>query len=138
MPELAPIIEFLSQEQAVTCLKEWQHRLYLDGWIISLDFADYRDMPEVGDAGYCDFQMVNKCAVITLCNSAGCKGGIAKFCQEETLVHELLHCVFNFAGYDAGSYDSRYRDIMQHQEIEMMARSLIMAKYGIGPDWFKS
>jgi len=133
-----PILEFESQEQANTYLKGWQSRLFLDDWIITLNFADYRDMPEVGDAGYCNFQMVNKCAAITLCNSDGAKGGIAKFCQEKVLVHELLHCIYNFAGYNTESYDSRYRDTMQHQQIELMARSLIMAKYDIGPEWFRN
>jgi len=132
-----PILEFESQEQANSYLKEWQSRLFLDDWIITIDFADYRDMPEVGDAGYCNAQYTNKCAVITICNSDGAKGGIAKFCQERVLIHELLHCKIEIS-YISDSYDSKIRSQLQHQQIEMMAKSLIMAKYGINKEWFRN
>ena len=133
-----PIWEFKSQEQANQCLKEWQHRLFLDDWTVVLRFENYKDMPEIGMAGYSNFEFENCCSVITLCNKAGVDNGILKFCQELTLVHELLHCIYNWQGYDNSNYESITTSELQHQQIEKMARSLIMAKYNIEPDWFKN
>lgn len=134
---LEPIIEFETEPEALKCLKEWQHRLYLDSWIIQLKSEYFKDMPEIGKCGYCNFQMENKTAVITLCLRDGCDNTVMKFCQELILVHELLHCIYNWVGHN-DTYESVFTSTLQHQQIELMARSLIMAKYNIGPEWFKN
>lgn len=132
---IEPIIEFESKEEAGKCLKEWQHRLYLDNWIIALCFAEYKDMPRVGDAGDNDLQIENQCAVITLC-TRGADDGIMKFCQEKVLVHELLHCRYDWL--TGNTYEGNYLAEVEHQNLEMMARSLIMAKYNISSEWFNT
>ncbi len=41
-------------------------------------------------------------------------------------------------GWDArgGTYEGVYLDATEHQKLEEMAKSLIMAKYGVGYDYF--
>jgi hypothetical protein len=129
-----PIEEFISQEQAEQYLKEWQHRLYLDNWIIIIEFANYKDMPEVGSMGWSNMQVINQTSIITLCNKDGCDNAMMKFCQELALVHELLHCRYDWLASE--TYTEKYVDTLEHQNLEMMARSLIMAKYGIEREWF--
>lgn len=61
-----------------------------------------------------------------------------KHCEELTLVHELLHCAMPLFCNDDDSATMRdaWVELLEHQRIDMLAKSLIMAKYGVGIEWF--
>ncbi len=129
-----PIIEFKTQERAVKSLKEWQHRLYLDDWILRITLEYPQNMN--GFRGLSTIQTECKCALIQLAiPNQDLYERIIKFCQEQTLVHELLHLKYSWDG-TSDTYEGRYVDACEHSVLEQMARSLIMAKYKIGPEWF--
>lgn len=130
-----PIIEFQSDEEMVECLQEWQTRLFLDDWIIKIMRVPVDQMPEEA-VGWNDFCIENKSAVIRLViPNEDISSRIVKYSQEKTLVHELLHCKYNFMR-PPDTYEARYLDTVEHGLLEQMAKSLVMAKYRIGLDWF--
>jgi hypothetical protein len=48
------------------------------------------------------------------------------------MVHELLHIIFDMPKEkNNGSIEEYAFNLLQHQRLEFMARSLIMAKYGV-------
>ena len=61
-----------------------------------------------------------------------------KHCEELTLVHELLHCAMPLFCNDDDSATMRdaWVELLEHQRIDMLAKSLIMAKYGVDIEWF--
>lgn len=65
-------------------------------------------------------------------------GEYTKHCEELTLVHELLHCAMPLFCNDDDSATMRdaWVELLEHQRIDMLAKSLIMAKYGVGIEWF--
>ena len=137
-----PIDIFKDQEQLEECLREWQHRLFLDGWLILAHVKDKIMNPngeEVIDAaGYNTFIFESSQANIQLLSDESYKENntLFKHCMEKDLVHELLHCKYDWMGCQGGTYEGVYLDATEHQKLEEMAKSLIMAKYGVGYDYF--
>lgn len=131
-----PKLCFDSQKEAFDLLEEWQKRLFLDDWWIGMDISSEADMPERGNAGYSEVQWVNKCGTIWILKAEEIpKEQLIKQPQELTIIHELLHFKF-FATEPTEEYESQYYYMKQHQLLEEMAKSLYMAKYGIGYNWF--
>lgn len=129
-----PVLEFKSNDEARRALKEWQHRLYLDDWIIEVRMVDPTELDE--ECGTMNFNLVHKSAVIRIARlNDDVKSRIVRVSNEKTLVHELLHLKYNWVARD-DSYEGKYVDVCEHANLEQMARSLIMAKYDIGPEWF--
>lgn len=56
--------------------------------------------------------------------------------MEKDLVHELLHCKYDWMGCQGRTYEGVYLDATEHQKLEEMAKSLIMAKYGVDYNYF--
>jgi hypothetical protein len=127
---MEPIIEFKNTEQAIGCLKEWQDRLALNEWIIKVYFAAPHEFKLKGVMGECEYDNVNKCAVISIMKPEFYGDRIMKYCAELTLVHELLHCKLGLLAIDDG-----YNNLL-HQTQEDIAKAFIMAKYGISREWF--
>lgn len=119
-----------------------QHRLFLDGWLILAHVKDKIMNPngeEVIDAaGYNTFIFESSQANIQLLSDESYKENntLFKHCMEKDLVHELLHCKYDWMGCQGGTYEGVYLDATEHQKLEEMAKSLIMAKYGVGYDYF--
>jgi len=129
-------MEFKSKKQANECLSEWKQRLFLNDWTIKLLIVKPKYIE--GFQGTCEFDYSISSAVIRITKSnKDLKKRIVKYCAEETLVHELLHCKYNLIKQD-NSYEGILTDMHEHQLIEQMAKSLIMAKYGLTFDWFAS
>ena len=63
-------------------------------------------------------------------------GNIFKHCQEKDLVHELLHTKYAYMESSRDTYETVQLELMEHQRLEEMAKSLIMAKYGVDYDYF--
>jgi hypothetical protein len=134
----SPIMEFKAQIQADECLSEWQRRLFLDDWIIKVKLMPSHEIDTSGNlCGYCDAEYSIKTAVIQIANDI-IPDSVSKVCAEKTLVHELLHCKHINLEPNSNNYSGQYMSICQHQLIEEMSKSLIMAKYGVQLDWFKN
>lgn len=73
----------------------WQQRLGLQDWRIDLrDNAIPSDFVLENVAGECEWNEVNKAAVIRIINPICYGDRIIPFDYEKTLVHELLHIKF--------------------------------------------
>lgn len=137
-----PIDVFENQEQLEKVLREWQHRLFLDGWLILAYITDEivdPDGVEVTDAaGYNSLVFELSISNIQLLSDETYKekNMLFKHCQEKDLVHELLHCKYDWLGNQGGTYEGVYLDATEHQKLEEMAKSLIMAKYGVDYNYF--
>jgi hypothetical protein len=132
--EKEPIIEYKSQAELDSSLAEWQERLLLTDWIIRARFDDtihaYAEVAKVTDV---------QSAVISIHPlDEVTEGRNTKYCAEKSLVHELLHLKFDLVDFDNPPIEAAVFSYTQHQKIEQMSKSLIMAKYGIGFDWFKN
>lgn len=131
----SPIDKYTCQDELNQSLKEWQSRLFLDDWIIKTNICEPTDFIVQGRSGENEFQIVNRCCVIRIIDPKYYGDRIMKYCAELILVHELLHCKYNWLK-DDGTYEGKYFDTMDHALLEQMAKSLIMAKYGVGLDYF--
>lgn len=133
---MEPVQEFESIEQANEYLREWQHRLFLDDWIIKINFVEANEMPN--NAGRNHFCQEKQTSLILLTKlTPDTKNRISKIYQEVTLVHELLHLKMNFVEND-NTYEGKYLEIKEHQLLDQLSKSLIMAKYNLTYDWFKN
>ena len=131
-----PVIEFKTVAEAKKYLDEWQHRLYLDDWIIGLFLVDGEEIP--GDRGRTEIVFTHKSAMIRLArHDEHNRDRIVKHCHETSLVHELLHCKYDLDIFDE-TWEGRYAELYEHAYVEQMARSLIMAKYGLKPEWWNN
>lgn len=121
-------------------LKIWQHILGLDFWYI-----DCRLVEElVSDGEECwglnTHNHVDRSALITIRQYKEDRDGnsIKKYCAEQILVHELLHCVYNWLQKDDKDYAVAYYDVMEHQQLDLMAEALILARYNLKRDFFSN
>lgn len=135
-----PIMQFKSEKEAKQCLKEWQHRLFLDDWIIKIVLCSEDKMLLKNCSGENEFERVSKSAVIRINNfeNDSKDNYIVKICDECVLVHELLHCKYNWIKTKPNDIESIYYNDREHQMLEEMAKSFLMAKYNIDFKWFKN
>lgn len=130
-----PIMKFENQEQAEKYLREWQHRLFLDDWVIKINLVDCID-DEENCAGRVDYNREYLYANIRIKKELN-ENTIDTQCHEKVLVHELMHLVIlQTENYE--DIQNLYWNENQHQIMERMARSLIMAKYNLSFDFFVS
>ncbi|NCB43259.1 MAG: hypothetical protein EOM59_11640 [Clostridia bacterium] len=134
-----PILQFTSQEQLEQILKEWQHKLGLDDWIIKAEICKILSKPEADGQNISDH--VNKVALIQLENEKPyieCGDAqVSKAPVEQVLIHELLHCKLGVVWQEDNSIEMATWTLQQHQLIESLSKALIMAKYGLTLEWFK-
>lgn len=132
-----PIEEFETEEQLQECLEWWQEKLFLTDWIIKAKIVspDEFKIKDYEVDGENEFDLVNKCCIVRILKKEYYGDRILKYCAESILVHELLHCKYNWLVCD-NTYEGRYVDEMEHMLLEQMAKSLIMAKYNLTLDYF--
>ncbi len=126
---------FESQEELNQCLKWWQEKLFLTDWIIKARICEPCDFVTEDSCGENEFDMTNKCCVIRILSPEYYGDRIMKYCAEKILVHELLHCHYNWLSNE-NSYEGKYVDVMEHRLLEQMAKSLVMAKYNLPLNYF--
>lgn len=137
-----PIDIFEDQEQLEKCLREWQHILFLDGWLIIAHIEDEiidSDGKTLEDAaGLNTMVFESSQASIQLLSEKSyiANDNLFKHCMEKDLVHELLHCKYAWMENPNQYYESVYLEAKEHQKLEEMAKSLIMAKYGVDYNYF--
>ena len=128
---------FNSEEELNECLKWWQEKLFLTDWVIKVRISEPCDFIIEDSVSENEFDMVDKCCVIRILDQKYYGDRIMKYCAEKVLVHELLHCKYNWLAYEE-SYEGKYVDVMEHGLLEQMAKSLIMAKYDLSFDYFEN
>ena len=133
-----PVIEFKDQEELDLYLKWWQEKLFLTDWIITARVIPMNKFETEYSVGENLMVFDNKEAVIHIIPNADFpEDAVTRFCQEKTLVHELLHCLYNYMHPAKGSYESKFLDVQEHQRLESLAKTLLMVKYGLDLSWFK-
>lgn len=136
-----PIMEFDSEDHLQRCIEEWKKILFLQDWVIKGNLVDSLIDESSGDelCGHNNFQIVNKSCVIDIVKATDdTRNRIVKYCAEATLVHELLHCKYNWLSGDSNNMEYVYYDTLEHSLIEQMAKSLIMVKYDLPFEWFQN
>jgi hypothetical protein len=141
-----PINVFKNNEQFLAYAKDWQHKLFLDNW--NIEFRLTEDPIKLVDNdcdtenllwGFVDYSFENSSALITVFNSKviESEGDFSNNMAELTLVHELLHLKVEYIIDDdiIGKLPKIHQSLL-HQEVEAMAKSLIMAKYGLDYAYF--
>lgn len=124
----------------------WADRLGLgigSGWSIAYRYVVARNGEDVDENGMqllghndCDWE--TKTSVITIFKRESNESGLDsvsgsemfRVYDEETLIHELLHCKFPIT-YDKDNYESVLCASLQHQVLNDVARALFMAEYGL-------
>lgn len=113
-------------------LNEWKERLGLHDWVITLRYnCKQSDMELEEVAGETHWININKTANIRIVSKEVYGDRIIKYDFERILVHELLHIKFGYLQLENRSYEGMVFDEAQHQLIEDLAQSLVMAKRGI-------
>lgn len=131
-----PIYDFKTKEALIECAKEWQHRLFLDHWYIEYGLVNGEDIP--GMAGLNEAVWDNCAGSVSIRKMDQMPSTILNKHQEITLVHELLHFKYlPFEEVGGSTIEGGFYTTMQHQILEQMAKSLIMAKYDLDPSWFQ-
>lgn len=133
-------MEFESEKQLRKCLKWWQKKLFLQDWAIKAILVEAPLLDDSGNelAGQNAFNIESSCSLIrVVIPNDDIRSRICKYCAELTLVHELLHCKYNWTAAPS-TFEGVYCDTKEHQLLEQMAKSLIMVKYNLPFDWFKN
>ena len=116
----------MASKPNITLLQYWVKRLRLDDWTIKLiDNCSPEDfVTPGGKSGECEWQEVNKSAVIRILDPKFYGTRVLPFDYEKILVHELLHCKFSLLEES----DDTIHDRIVHQLIEELSRALVEAK----------
>jgi len=134
-----PRMRFSNKKEMMKYLREWQHRLFLDDWIIDAELVDELVDNDGNECwGLNNLEIVGRSSLIKLrkYNEDKDPRAVRKYCVEQTLVHELLHCIYNWLVKDGNNHDAVYFDTMDHQQLDKMADALLMAKYNIPFEFF--
>lgn len=108
-------------------LQEWQERLGLQEWRISLkDCMPTGEMMEENASGCTEFQEVNKSARIEIMDPDEYGERVIPFDYERILVHELLHLKLCLISETFG--ENVLQERVAHQLIDDIARALVDAK----------
>ena len=131
-----PKMTFKDNEQLKKYGKMWQDILYLNDWIIRFELVDEINSKKDNEVhGHNIKTLTHKEALIRISKQKS-EGFEIKICDEQTLIHELLHCRFEIEMAEPKIEDLFYTE-MQHQQLEFMSRSLLKAKYNLDSEWFK-
>lgn len=109
-------------------LAEWQERLGLQEWQISLhDCVPAGEMMEENTDGFTEYQEVNRTARIQIMDPDEYGERVIPFDYERILVHELLHLKLCLISETFG--EDVLQERVAHQLIDDLARALVDAKY---------
>lgn len=139
-----PVINFKTNEALMERMRYWQRILLLQDWVISARIVPADELSEVDEdgsraCGLVHYIIPEQCASIGIMRAEDWPAdSIRKFCQELFLVHELLHLkLWRPASVGtAHTAEGLLADAHDHTVVDQMARSLLMAKYGLEYDWF--
>lgn len=108
--------------------REWQARLSLQDWSVSVHVVRATEMSRADNDGECDYVLARKKATIWL-RSPLDRHDSAEVDMEADLVHELLH--IPFGPFFVHEEDDRHINLAQEQCIDSIAEALVRAKRGL-------
>ena len=106
-------------------LKLWQSILGLTDWVIELrDNCNPEDFILQNVHGECEYNEIQKCAIIRLLDEKHYGKQMLSYNKEKTLLHELLHIKLSFLQNSGNEMQER----IVHQLIDDLAKSFVKAK----------
>ena len=120
------------ERKAESLLEEWQERLGLLDWAITLRInCQPEEMEEQNVCGETSWAQSIKAATIRIISEeVHGTDRILNYDFEQTLVHELLHLKFGILDNQNKTYESIVTYEVIHELIDDLARALVMAKRG--------
>jgi len=111
--------------KAKKLLVEWQVRLGLTDWEITLNYACAPHEMSIADSVGCTtWTEASKCAVIQILAEKYYGSRVRPYDFEKTLVHELLHLKTSLIGTECDDLQAR----LVHQLIDDIARAMVDLK----------
>ena len=138
MDKLMPVKHFKNDKQLKEYLDYWINKLFLTDWTIKARLEPfYSPNLECSNLGVTRVDHINRAAFIFIATGTEEMSGedSQTICEEETLIHELLHCKEE---YFQSLKEDNFTDIKNHSNLEQMAKSLLMTKYNLSFDYFKA
>lgn len=113
-------------------LRYWQHVLNLDHWIIEATLVDeIKDPCDEDDRTTLGINMMTHESCYAQIAISKKEPPVGRKFDELTLVHELMHCVIPLFGSADESYHEGVANMYTERQIELIARSLMKAKYNL-------
>lgn len=117
--------KFNSVEEIKECAKYYISLLGLQDWMIKFELTD--DLSDEDNAGENEYCFILKESIIKIRRSHP-DNPIFKYPQEQTLIHELLHC--KFGGIEQEEYQ------YEHQLLQDIARAIFNVRYNLTNDYY--
>lgn len=112
-------------------LDEWQERLGLQDWAITLRYdCEFEDLHLTNACAETEFERTIKAAAIRMIKPELAAGRLLDYDFEKTLVHELMHVKLSLLNIEPDSFVSSILECSIHQIVDDIARALVMAKRG--------
>lgn len=120
----------LKDKVVTMLLHEWEERLGLEDWIITLKYnCKFSDLELEDCCGETNWVDAIKTATIKIVSREEYgKDRIQDYDFEQILVHELLHIKFGLLSFTQQDYNGKVVSELRHQLIDDLARALVMAK----------
>jgi hypothetical protein len=134
-----PKMTFKNLAEMKEYMKYWQHVLCLEHWFIEPRLVDELKDADGEDCwGLNNNEQVNRVATVSVRKFRPGEDDQSpkKYCAEQILVHELLHCDYNWLQKDYKDHAAAFYDVKDHQQLELMAEAFILAKYNLKRDFF--
>ena len=134
-----PKMTFKNLAEMRKYMEYWQHVLCLEHWYLEPRLVDdLRDQDGEECWGLNVHEQINRVATISVRKFKAGEDDQSpkKYCAEQILVHELLHCTYNWLQKDYKDHAAAFYDVKDHQQLELMAEALILAKYNLKRDFF--
>ena len=113
-------------------LRYWQHVLNLDHWIIEASLVDEIKNPcDEDDRTTLGINMMTHESCYAQIAISKKEPPVGRKFDELTLVHELMHCVIPLFGSEDEGYHETVANMYTERQIELIARSLMKAKYNL-------
>lgn len=135
-----PIMKFKDLEDGYYWLEYYKKILFLQDWTIKLEFVDADDGSYVG--AEVSYHAPEKEAGITIFRYSDefSKQTIVKLCEQKLLLHELFHIKldlpYNYFVNGPDNLEKRVLSEKNHQLVDDMAKSMLMAQYNLDFSWF--
>lgn len=108
-------------------LDEWQKRLGLHDWFITLKTDCKPEELSPDEDGDVEYVESTQCAIIRVIDQKLRKDALRPFDFEEILVHELLHCRLSLL-LDGDNWDTGFQPRYLHQIVDRLSRAFVDAK----------
>lgn len=136
---MEPITIFKNQEQARECLNYYKTLLNLDSWIIDVNLKYDQKViaPAWGNSHI--FRAIHTSIInIPMPKRGQINTFPQRYCQELILAHEVMHIRLPTVEVEIESTEGEFYNAEQHATLELIAKGIIMAKYGLTMQYFEN